>query len=415
MNILFLSSNYYPEHNANSQCLANIAEELALSHDVSVISLSKKCHKEFVHNNVNVISVTTEYASKIENINSDKDSNNFFLKIKLLYIKLNYWLKNIFSRITCDKDKKNSFKSGIYNYIKPTPDIIIPVCFPIESVIAAVEFKQENSNVIILPYLLDKYSTSQTAHRFSLNKKIKFGAHLSIEKLIINESNNVFVYDSWLNHIKEYFPESMSKILHVEHPLIKKTDRNIKGYKKNNILYAGALSRKIRSPIIAFNIIVALLEQIDSLSFDLYSLGDCQDIAHKYSKDNCNFNSHGHVSSDSIQVELESAKYLLLIGNSDIMQLQSKVFEYMSTGKPIIFVGKDKQDPITSILKKYKNCCIVFEEEPMIESICKLREFILDSNYKIVDFEQVYNDFYKCTPEFIANEFEKIFKANFNK
>lgn len=412
MNILFLSSNYYPQHNANSKCLANIAEELAASHNVTVISLSEKGNQSFVHNGVTVIKSPTNYVTSINN--AKLKYNGFSFVCVSFILKFFYIVKNLFSHVTCDLDKKNTFLKAIENKLDSSPDVIIPVCFPIEAVIAGLEYKKSNSDVILLPYLLDKYSDSKTAHRLIINKWVKFKKHLSIEKDIIDNSDSLFVYDSWFKHIEKYFPRNKTKLVYVEHPLIKESGVR-KEFSCNNILYAGALSRKIRSPIVTFEIISRLLDEIDDLHFDLYSTGDCQKISKKYALNNSRFFDHGHLDSDAIQNKMANSKYLLLIGNSDISQLQSKVFEYMSLGKPIILIGKNRLDPIYKILKKYNNCCCVLEEDKLDDSIGLIKKFILKDEYKIIRFEQVYSEFYSCTPHHIATEFESTFNKFSNK
>ncbi len=52
--------------------------------------------------------------------------------------------------------------------------VLIPCCFPFESVVASIKYKKEFSNASILPYLFDRFADSSTLHRNEINKQLKW-------------------------------------------------------------------------------------------------------------------------------------------------------------------------------------------------------------------------------------------------
>src|SRR5690606_6914938 len=104
-----------------------------------------------------------------------------------------------------NKDSIRSWEVEAYidalNKLKIPPDVIIPVCFPFESVKAALLFKENNNTVDVLPYLLDKFSVSTTLHRTSFNRRVKMERHLSIERELLEKSLHILTTEDWRKHL----------------------------------------------------------------------------------------------------------------------------------------------------------------------------------------------------------------------
>lgn len=77
----------------------------------------------------------------------------------------------------------------------------------------------------------------------------------------------------------------------------------------------------------------------------------------------------------------------------------SKIYEYMSTGKPIIHTYTWEKDPCIEPLMKYGNALLLNEKEEVdVNSICK---FIEDSY--IIPYSDVKAKFMSATPEYTAD------------
>jgi hypothetical protein len=176
-----------------------------------------------------------------------------------------------------------------------------------------------------------------------------------------------------------------------------------------NIVYTGALYKKIRSPLQALKMFSRLIEEDKRIILHFYINGDCSPIVNNYcEKYPDNIINHGSVHTGFAKAAIISADLLLSIGNSDITQLPSKIFEYISTGNPVVHFYSNQDDPVISILSEYSNSCCIGNDESFIQQgEMKIRELIKNHGDKI-EFEEVENIYYKATPRFIAKKIVEI-------
>ncbi|MEA4820738.1 MAG: hypothetical protein VB122_00665, partial [Erysipelotrichales bacterium] len=291
-------------------------------------------------------------------------------------------------------------------------DLIVPTCYPFEAIIAAQEYKNNiNNNVQIIPYLFDKFSDSPTLHRNQLNKKIKYKNHLLLEEQMIKSSVRVLYVDSWIVKMKKHFSKYNEKLIHVEHPLIIDHFSELSSDSKKtinediNITYTGVIDKRVRPPYNTLNIISRMIEKDNKLKFHFYVLGNCIDEIDYYNKKYPNnIYNHGQVESNIALSKIKESSILLSIGNTDVTLIPSKVFEYMSSGKPIIHFFYSEEDRVISMLKDYKLARCMNQNEKISDSeINMLIEFCNDNKIENKPFEEVERIFYKANPRFIAN------------
>ncbi|EMB7843714.1 TPA: hypothetical protein I7730_23230 [Vibrio vulnificus] len=401
MKIVFLTSTYYPNHNANSKCISKLAEGLVeAGHNVSIIGLSHSDGDIYYVNGCEVQRVIP-LRTIVDRLFKGKLSDKYLSPL-LKLARVFYIIRSLLSKNSFDYSKIYAFKKALLG-VKDA-DIIVPVCFPFEGVVASIDFAK-NNKVIVCPYLLDLFSVSETAHRIQFLKKIKMRSNILLEKNTLKQSKKIFVYNSWLEHVKKEHKEYSNKVVFLEHPLVDislHSSENI-----GNIVFCGALSKKIRNPEVALNTISGFLfSSIARIRVDFYTTGDCDSIISKYDE----INGYGSINTDNAIRVVKNAKYLLIIGNSDIRQLQSKVYECISTGKPIIFFYKSKLDPIYEILKMYGNCLFLDESEDQNMLIKKMSQFI-SSEYKVVDKDKISSLFRDCTGAYVAQKFIEVIEG----
>lgn len=422
LNIVVITGAYYPRFSANSKCIGNIIEEIENEHNIVVISNdsnNEKTIEEYRNHKIIRVSTTRRLKRrKIEiKISNSKGLRKLFWEMCLKVNKFIYIIKIILSKYTVDKELVQSYTKALQS-IEHKIDVIIPVTNPIESPIAALKYKLENRNkTIVVPFLFDRFSTSATAHWFYFNQRLKLSNHLELERNIIDNSNKVLTYFSWAEHIKNYFPSLFNKVEYVEHPLIKKIGTKDDSYNfafdKNEIVYAGGLSKKIRSPIYTLEVMKEIIKVDKSISLQMYIKGDCNEIIDRYVKKHSlnQIVNHGMVSTEVANNAIKKGNFLLLIGNSDISQLQSKVYEYMSCGKPIILIYKDENDPVINILEKYPYVCMIKEDYGLLEfNKDKLLSFIGNNMNSFIHYDEVETIYFDSTPRFVAERIIKIVK-----
>ncbi|MDB1693551.1 hypothetical protein PMV44_17025, partial [Enterococcus casseliflavus] len=91
------------------------------------------------------------------------------------------------------------------------------------------------------------------------------------------------------------------------------------------------------------------------------------------------------------------------IGNIDITQTPSKVFEYIGMRKPIIHFYRDKKDPVNLILSDYENSLLVNQYGNYGETVEQIREFISKEMCapELSILEKKYN---YALPEYVAEK-----------
>lgn len=423
MKIVFITNSYYPYFSAIGKCINNLVEELKGCHEVIVITnmTTINLQNEEVYNGHKIIRVRTRKMKKRDKISSQKSGINISRKIIniicMFLIRSGEYLKTISSLKSLQKPLVEEFVEALSN-IKDI-DIVIPTCYPFESIIAAKYYKEHiNKDVKIIPFLFDKYSDSPTLHRNKINKLLKYRKHLSIEKNMINISEKIFYVDSWINHMEKYFSEYHEKLVHVEHPLIVDSYNGISIQKNSNrskyinIVYTGVLDKKVRPPLNTLKIISKIIEKDGRFRFHFYVLGNCNKVLNNFqNKYPNNIFNHGQVKTAEALYETIKSNILLSIGNTDISLIPSKIFEYMSCGKPIIHFYNSADDRVIDILEKYGlGYCEKQESELSEENISNIMEFCYTKCDTTKSFDEVKKIFYLATPEYIS---EKLIERSF--
>lgn len=410
--VVFIVERYYPNYSAVGVCAGNIIQELTSKYNIIVITKKQFNGENFINYNNHYI---VTYSTKDNNIRNYIDEK---LKITRGY-KRNFYvfLKNIvrglgyLGAILKNENIKNQDVRAIYKKledIQGSIDIIIPTCLPIENIIASINYKNNvSSHTKIMPLLFDKFSENSTLHRTEMNKNKKFSKHLLIEKKILEQCDKLMFVEAWREHINKYFTEHKEKFLQIEHPLIKKINViNSVQYdsKKINIVYTGVLYRKIRSPLKVLEFFENLIKKDNRIAMHFYVTGDCDFIIQEYSRRYPqNIICYGEVKSDIAKSAITNADILLSIGNTDVTQLPSKIFEYISTGNPVTHFYSEKEDPVIEILKRYKSSICVWNEDKYIENIeTNILEIANNpgSKMRFDEIEDIYKD---ATPKYTAD------------
>ncbi|WP_373472198.1 hypothetical protein [Carnobacterium alterfunditum] len=413
--IVFLTSSYYPYFSAIGKCVYNLVNEMKKNHEVIVISNMSILNlpQEEIFDNHKIIRVRTTAMKKRDII---QEQDEVFLKskineIKMISLRSFEYSKVIMSKTTTQKYLVKEYLKKLSNV--ENIDIIIPTCYPFESILASQKYKRKyNKNVKIIPFLFDKFSDSPTLHRNNINKKWKYKEHLVLEEKMIKDAEKVFYVDSWIDHTEKHFKKYRKKFIHVEHPLIVEYNHGKLNKKIKNednfidIVYTGVLDKKVRSPFRTLKIISKLVEKNNKLRFHFYVLGNCGNELDEYHMEYPNniFN-HGQVKSDVALFKIMESNILLSIGNTDVSLIPSKIFEYMSCGKPIIHFYTSEDDRVISLLNNYNlGFCVKQDKEIDEHMINQITEFFDVNKFRNMPFDEVEKNFFEATPKFISKK-----------
>lgn len=415
MKIIFITSSYYPFFSAIGRCINNVVNELKKDNEIIVVSnmTTNNLNNEDEYEGHKIIRVRTRpMMSRDRILAQNKNANKFAILSKkpILYLlRIVGYLRVIISKETLDQFLVKEYIKALSRV--DNVDMIIPTCYPFEAIVAAQEYKDRiNNNVQIIPFLFDKFADSPTLHRNQLNKKIKYKNNLLLEEQMIKSSTKVLYVDSWMQKMKTYFSHYDEKLIHVEHPLIIDHFSGIANEMEDkddyiDITYTGVLDKAVRPPSITLKIISKVIEKNNKFRFHFYVLGNGVDEVNYYNKKYPdNIINHGQVESDIALSKIMQSDILLSIGNIDTALIPSKIFEYMSSGKPIIHLYHSEDDRVISMLKDFElGYCINQNGEISDSEISSLIEFCNINKTHKKSFEEVQKIFQKANPNYISN------------
>ena len=152
--------------------------------------------------------------------------------------------------------------------------------------------------------------------------------------------------------------------------------------------FFGMLYREIRDPRPA---IALFTEAGDGIEMRFAGAIDGAE-KEEYFPEGCACRHIGRLAGEALEKEYEAAEILVNIGNAVDNQMPSKIFEYISTGKPIINIYKSMDCPTLKYMEKYPAALNIFEgdiEANLAETAKRVREFCLEFRGKWVPAEVI--------------------------
>lgn len=400
MKILFVVGNVYPNDNANSNIVWSLVESMhSQGHQVDVLG-----KKELGAVSIKRPELYYYEIRELNNLNSEYSllKNNLG---KLLYL-LKHPKERLFRKkmnmSTCyveEQYKKICRKQIEILCERNQYEAVISVSMPIFTSVALAEAQIEAKKI---EYRLDPYAFNQ------LERIIDFETKISIEEKILCNVNHAFF------PIPDYFDmshcDNLEKYLHKMSPLefpnivehkIRETKLS-KSIKENGLSFAfvGYLYEDIRNPVSVLDFFVRLRRD---LNFKLYLIGGgCEELLKKYQnilEDSLVIVKR--VSADESYAVINRADYLINIGNTVRNMVPSKIFDYFSSGRPIINFVKSMECPSLPYTNLYKNCISV-QEDKWEEKYAELLEFCSARHDKL-KIEEIKSIFEKNTPQSVAN------------
>jgi len=408
--IVLMMSNYYPYFSAVGVCLGNVADVMLKENKVTVICEKfdmDEADTEICNNQriIRIISKSTSFRKTmqigIQDSNAIQKAGYNFL---LFVFRCLEYTKCILSKNSVKYDLVNTYSQALESIHDPI-DVIVPACMPFETLMAAETYKKYHSDVEVVPFLFDKFAENSTLHRTKWNKKLKMKNNLALEKLTFEASERILYAPSWEEHLHKNFECLNEKFRSVEHPLIKKIiavdlvhydDRRI------NVVYTGTVMLNSRNPEPTIKIFDAIIDQYPDLLLHFYAMGTAigkiEDFQLKH-QDYVVF--HGQVPTEIAHSAVANSTMLLSIGNVDITQTPSKIFEYISCCKPIIHIAVYALDPVIDILKSYPlACCVCLESDSFEEQVRSVGSFIAQKKITEINFSDLEKIYFNAIPKY---------------
>jgi glycosyltransferase involved in cell wall biosynthesis len=240
--------------------------------------------------------------------------------------------------------------------------------------------------------IFDRFSLSTSLHRNHLNAKLKLKRHTLLEKEILEYFDFVLYTNALDIEIQKIINSSQTEFFLMEHPLLQPLeDTKYFCNNKVNVSFTGSLASNVRNPKYAIKIFSKLLKSNHDLNLHFFINGYYGSKINKFFKKFQNqVIVHGQVSSEIAHTAMSDSDFLLSIGNNDINQFPSKIFEYMSTGNPIIHFTKNEEDPVNKVLEKYSNAIIIPEKNTDLDKVTNtVEDFITRKKGTKIPFDNL--------------------------
>ncbi len=386
--------------------MGNLADVLEKDYDISVISMIANTieYPEDIHGKQKVFRIhTKEMYGDMYCREQMKNGKRGYVVVHWFY-QVKRILKAVFCKNSVDSALIKAYKKALDEF-EEVPLAIIPTCLPFESIVAALEYRKEHPSCKVIPVIYDMFATNGSIQRFSWNQKIKMPENQLLEKRMMEECEKVLHMPCWTPYIDKYFLEYKEKCVEVEHPLLVQSDeQNVIEYEDGyyHIVYTGVVDVKIRNPIYALEFFENFVAP-QKVKVHFYSLGSAEQIVEALARKTEIIVAHGQVSGQEAHAAMNGADMLFSIGNNNIVQMPSKVFEYMSTGKPIVHFYYNDNDPAKKVLDKYPlACCLIMDYEKMDRQREALAKFIEEYGKTRINFDEVATMFQTATASHTA-------------
>lgn len=404
MKILYILGAYKPRASANGICSDNVLQELvAQGNDVTVIANRLYDCPEFSEENgLKIHRIKPKFSYWLSDW-AKVNNNALLMKAAAIINKLKLMAMSFSWPFVSPLYTCRFYKKAVRLYKKERFDKVIAVYTPVDSLLAGYKLKKKFPEVRFFPYFLDSLSGGYGPKFFSKEKIIKRG--LKIEKKVFPLAEKIIVMKSSEGHQLNYNEEFREKLCFLDIPTLKKKPitRDKADRSDIKLLFVGTLLANVRNPDTLINAIEHI--QNENIVYEFVGDVNCKE---KFSG---LINSLGNrliftdfVNYDKLEKKINEADILINIGNSVSTMVPSKIFEYMSYGKPIISTYDIEDEPSKQYLEKYPLALLLSGEASPEENAKKIESFINDNSGKTVDFEELTEMFYLNTPKAFVSE-----------
>ena len=231
---------------------------------------------------------------------------------------------------------------------------------------------------------------------------------LKEERLFDRMASAILMHPTvFVDYAADGYTEFVHKTFTVEYPSVYRRADGVRQKKKDGSIicaFVGNLYSAIRSP----EYTIRLFAELADANIELHFVGGGTGMEDRHNLPD-NVKIYDSVTNDMAVETMLDADVLVNIGNTVTNQLPSKLFEYISLGKPILNIFKIPDCPTLPYTAKYPLALDVFETElPIRADVDRVKDFILSKRGKTLPFSQVEAIYYDCTPEYVG---ERVYRV----
>lgn len=413
MKILCLVDRFYPDSSANTICADNIAYYFkAKGHSVDFLAVKINVNDEThsVYNGSNVIKIGTYYDRYLKKYgkkyNAEKwaDFPWLFRKYQGLKNRVLRFFRPATQYVNLDCVNYREI-CGQIREVSESYDAIISICMPFAFQVIANKLIKMGIAKAWYPVFLDAFVYNKCLNPRKINYRKK------LAKKILKPADKIFMVDGIVEeNIKQGFlPYYHEKVDEIYIPMLKEINLpEVEGRDNDRVVltYAGLFYRDIRRP----DEMLSILSHLSS-DCEVHIIGDgCEDVVREKSKlfKECELITFGRVSHERCMQELAKSDILINLGNTITNQMPSKVFEYISFGKPIINFYFTEEDMCLKVFKKYPLAFNINVNNYSQETINNLKKFIKEHTKTQLSFDEATSLLPEYRVENIVNKMYEV-------
>lgn len=283
---------------------------------------------------------------------------------------------------------------------------IVPIYTQIDTLIAASRIKKDHPGIFYIPYFLDSLSGGYGLRLFTPEQTRQKG--LRWERRLLPEADRIIAMESSRTHHERYSAGERyyERIVYFDLPLLRcdppAAGTPLMDREKCNLVYVGTLPCGIRSP----EFMLKVFRHLEGEQYQLWFVGtsDCAVLNEAAARDP-RIHVVGRCAHETALQYEAQADVLVNIGNTNPNMTPSKIFEYMSFGKPILSTMAVAGEPSRRYLEKYPLALVLDETE---QDFGRVADFLDRSAGQTVDLARVRETFYQNTPDALASFLETL-------
>lgn len=404
MKVLFLIHSFFPDEDANTNVTYPFINELKKHFDVDIFTENHGNHpKEDIYDGMKVyrysflrppFSMIQCYKYTIPVLFPKIDSVITYLIGKLLFP-----LTNLFPN-TINKTLRRLIKKEKYA-------AIITVSAPVYTHGIAYSIRRllKRKNVRWIQLIEDPHS--EFIGYAYIRETLK-----SYEREYYKYADLIFTFPQIIDNTKDILNEFKEKLHTVNYPNFSVCSHNTgKKIKKTpgkiNFLYVGSLQNVyIRNPENYFKTINKIEDSQFCFDFVVNNWDETNmALRDKFLSNKQNVMFYPRMPLEDCLSFMNESNILVNIGNSCVNQVPSKIFDYISAGKPIINFLNSPNDPCVKILENYPAVLNIFPDENIDEIVNKVTCFAIQNADSVISETELMEIFDCYTPETAAKPF----------
>lgn len=297
----------------------------------------------------------------------------------------------------------------------------ITVAPPFTAHLVGFILKKKNSNIKWLADYGDPFSLMK---KMSINNRILYNKlNRFVESSIVNKVDLISVTTEETKRLYQREFKIAPKKIFVAPPLINLRENSTKSkviefdrQEGIHCVYTGKFYKMIRTPEKLLATFTELKKISDKPIF-LHIFGDIKEVKqtfNQYKKSLGNvLKIHGIVPKSIANEVLCKANVLINVSNNSMVQLPSKVVEYMATGKPIVNFANTNNDLSAKILSNYPFQLNISTDVKPTEAAHKLYKFIVEYRGKKLSLVEKTPFIKQFLPSSVGNIY--LLKLNLNQ